>query len=501
MMTYCRALAVTGVVGFLLMLLGGAGVLFVPKLFVSILEKKLPLVNGSEAFELWRNIPLPAFQKVYFFNLTNADEFVLEGKKPKLQEVGPYTFRVSMVKTNIAWNPNGTVSYREVRSFYFDREKSAGSQQDVIVSINGPLVAAGALLKRANPVLRLLVAILINKLNDPLIVSHTVGELLYDGYEDFLAAASRMLDPTIPTSDGKFGWMHGRNGTDDGLYSVYTGEDRLDLYNIITRWNGQENLTVWKDACNMIKGTNGEIDPPLKPGQDSIEIFNSDICRSIKLIRERTDSIYGISAVRFRVDNRTFDNGTTYPPNACFDTSRKMASGAVDIGPCQHKLPVALSFPHFYLADESYRDKVEGMKPDPYLHGFTLDMEPRLGLSLGINARIQSNMILERDPLIRNLRNIPELTYPVLWQDVDVELDQKFADHLKSLLDKPLFYSLMFSYLLLGFGAIMLLGVVAFMAGRAVQNLLFPDNEDASLLMEDDKLDDSSDKENGAIHG
>uniref|UniRef100_V5HAK9 Scavenger receptor class B member 1 n=2 Tax=Ixodes ricinus TaxID=34613 RepID=V5HAK9_IXORI len=285
-MTCCRALAVTAVVGFLLMILGGAGVLFVPKLFVSILMKKLPLVNGSEAFELWRDIPLPAFQRVYFFNLTNPYEFLQKGKKPKLQEVGPYTFRVSMVKTNIVWNPNGTVSYREVRTFHFDREKSAGGQDDVIVSINGPLVGAGALLRLANPALRFVMAVVINKLNEQLIVNHTVGELLYDGYPDFLAAASHMLDPTIPTSDGKFGrTCHGKEiATDDGLYTVYTGEDQMDLYNIITRWNGKENLTAWKGTCNMINGTNGEIDPPLKPGQDTLELFNSDICRSFKLV-------------------------------------------------------------------------------------------------------------------------------------------------------------------------------------------------------------------------
>ncbi|XP_040064235.1 scavenger receptor class B member 1 [Ixodes scapularis] len=501
-MTYCRALAVVAVVGFLLMILGGAGVLFVPKLFVSIVLKKLPLVNGSEAFELWRDIPLPAFQRVYFFNLTNPYEFLQEGKKPKLQEVGPYTFGVSMVKTNIVWNSNGTVSYREVRTFHFDREKSVGGQDDVIVSINAPLVGAGALLKRANPALRLVMAVVINKLNEQLIVNHTVGELLYDGYPDFLAAASHMLDPTIPTSDGKFGYMHGRNATDDGLYTVYTGEDQMDLYNIITRWNGKENLTAWKGTCNMINGTNGELEPPLKPGQDTLELFNSDICRSLKLVREGTDSLYGISAVRFRVDNRTFDNGTAYPPNACFDTKRTMASGAVDIGPCQHNLPAALSFPHFYLADPSYSDKVEGMKPDPDRHSFTLDMEPRLGLSLKINARIQTNFILERDPLIRNLRNIPELTYPILWQDLAVELDQKFADHLKSLMDRPLYYSLLFSYLLLGFGAIMVLAVAAFVAGRALQRFLSPGDDDSSLLInDDDKVDELSDKENGIIHG
>ena len=49
--------------------------------------------------------------------------------------------------------------------------------------------------------------------------------------------------------------------------------------------------------------------------------------------------------------------------------------------------PVVLSFPHFYLADDSYRDAVEGVsEPDPSKHRFEIDVQP---VNLN-NASIQS---------------------------------------------------------------------------------------------------------------
>lgn len=38
--------------------------------------------------------------------------------------------------------------------------------------------------------------------------------------------------------------------------------------------------------------------------------------------------------------------------------------------------PAIVSFPHFLYADPIYLSKVEGMKPDPELHKFIIDLEP-----------------------------------------------------------------------------------------------------------------------------
>lgn len=38
--------------------------------------------------------------------------------------------------------------------------------------------------------------------------------------------------------------------------------------------------------------------------------------------------------------------------------------------------PVVLSFPHFYFADSSYLNAVEGLQPNSSIHSFHIDVEP-----------------------------------------------------------------------------------------------------------------------------
>ena len=55
--------------------------------------------------------------QVYFFNLTNAEAVFKGLEKPKLEEVGPYTYTQKWTKQNITWHKNGTVSYRTRKIF------------------------------------------------------------------------------------------------------------------------------------------------------------------------------------------------------------------------------------------------------------------------------------------------------------------------------------------------------------------------------------------------
>lgn len=46
---------------------------------------------GSETRERYTKTTFPIEFKVYLFNITNKNE-VIDGSKPRLQEVGPYVF-------------------------------------------------------------------------------------------------------------------------------------------------------------------------------------------------------------------------------------------------------------------------------------------------------------------------------------------------------------------------------------------------------------------------
>ena len=53
--------------------------------------QRLALKEGDETTQSWISPPVTPLIRFYFFNVTNPDDF-LEGAKPKLAEVGPYTY-------------------------------------------------------------------------------------------------------------------------------------------------------------------------------------------------------------------------------------------------------------------------------------------------------------------------------------------------------------------------------------------------------------------------
>ncbi len=63
--------------------------------YIFIVLQRLPLKKDTETFELWRKPPATPILKTYFFNVTNAAEFIQSNGTLKLvlQEFGPYTYR------------------------------------------------------------------------------------------------------------------------------------------------------------------------------------------------------------------------------------------------------------------------------------------------------------------------------------------------------------------------------------------------------------------------
>lgn len=57
--------------------------------------------------------------QIYIYNVTNADEFLNNGEKPALQELGPYVYMQSWEKTDVKFNENGTVTYKVKKTYVF----------------------------------------------------------------------------------------------------------------------------------------------------------------------------------------------------------------------------------------------------------------------------------------------------------------------------------------------------------------------------------------------
>lgn len=77
--------------------------------------------------------------------------------------------------------------------------------------------------------------------------------------------------------------------------------------------------------------------------------------------------------------------------------------------------PLYASFPHFYKADPSLLDKVDGLNPQQELHGSYLKIQPKLGVPLEALIRLQVNLKVERTPNIKVMSKLPNIVLPIMW--------------------------------------------------------------------------------------
>ena len=113
-------------------------------------------------------------------------------------------------KVDMKWNPNGTVTYRSQKFWYFDRSKSVGPLTDVITTINVPVVGSAEFV-RGSFFMEWGISDMLSTLDATLFVNRTVGELLFDGYEDTVmdlgSSFGSVGDDDSVTMD-KFGWFY-----------------------------------------------------------------------------------------------------------------------------------------------------------------------------------------------------------------------------------------------------------------------------------------------------
>ena len=129
--------------GFVLLVLGivfivtGVILEVVPEqMMPSILKQKLPLVVGSETFELWSKPgKLPVTMQFYLFDIKNH-EAATDGKtplewggNPVVEEKGPYVYRETRERTVLGFKQDLTeLTFSEKVKFEFDAEASIGSE-------------------------------------------------------------------------------------------------------------------------------------------------------------------------------------------------------------------------------------------------------------------------------------------------------------------------------------------------------------------------------------
>ncbi|KAI9524716.1 hypothetical protein NQZ68_016725 [Dissostichus eleginoides] len=424
----------TGVLSILLLIAGISLVLsnVFPHILQSVVKKEVVLKNGTEAFEAWENPPAPIYMQFYFFNLTNPLE-VLDGDRPAVVEIGPYTYREYRPMEQVDFQENGTkVASVNTKTYIFQRDMSRGPESDLIRTVNIPAITVMEQFKD-NKLFANLISSYMKSENEGLFTTRTVGELLW-GYEDPLLKALKLLKPNL---DDVFGLFYKTNASNDGEYVFFTGQQNYKDFARVDTWKGESKLDWWtSDECNMINGTNGASFHPVITKNETLYMFSSDLCRSLYALYEEDVTVKGIPGYRFSPPSEVFANNTVNPANAgfCVPAGNCLGSGVLNVSLCKQGAPIVMSTPHFYQADEKYVQDVFGMGPKKEQHQTAIDINPLTGIIIQAAKRLQINVFVEKVSIFSQTGNVRTVILPVVYLNESVVIDDASAAKLRKII-------------------------------------------------------------------
>uniref|UniRef100_A0A7P0T9B3 Scavenger receptor class B member 1 n=1 Tax=Homo sapiens TaxID=9606 RepID=A0A7P0T9B3_HUMAN len=321
-----------GVAGLLCAVLGAVMIVMVPSLIKQQVLKNVRIDPSSLSFNMWKEIPIPFYLSVYFFDVMNPSE-ILKGEKPQVRERGPYVYREFRHKSNITFNNNDTVSFLEYRTFQFQPSKSHGSESDYIVMPNILVLGAAVMMENKPMTLKLIMTLAFTTLGERAFMNRTVGEIMW-GYKDPLVNLINKYFPGMFPFKDKFGLFAELNNSDSGLFTVFTGVQNISRIHLVDKWNGLSKVDFWhSDQCNMINGTSGQMWPPFMTPESSLEFYSPEACRSMKLMYKESGVFEGIPTYRFVAPKTLFANGSIYPPNEGFCPC--LESGIQNVSTCR----------------------------------------------------------------------------------------------------------------------------------------------------------------------
>ncbi|KAM9306780.1 lysosome membrane protein 2c isoform 2-T2 [Pholidichthys leucotaenia] len=423
----------TGAFSIVLLVVGIAVVLSAvfPHLLQSSAKKEVVLKNGTDAFEAWENPPADIYMQFYFFNLTNPSE-VLEGDRPVVVQIGPYTYREYRPMEQVDFKDNGTkVSAVNTKTYIFQRNMSRGPESDLIRTVNIPAVTVMEMFKD-DPFLANVISAYMRGSGEGLFTTRTVGQLLW-GYQDGLLTALKKYEHDL---DNIFGLFYKSNASNDGEYVFFTGQQNYKDFARVDTWNSKSSLSWWtSEECNMINGTNGASFHPVITKNEMLYMFSSDLCRSLYAAYEQDVMVKGIPSYRFVLPAKVFANLTVNPDNAgfCVPAGNCLGSGLLNVSVCKQGAPIVMSSPHFYQADEKYVQDVFGMLPNKEEHETAIDVHPLTGVLLQAAKRLQINVYVEKIPHFSQTGNVKTVVFPVVYLNESAIIDDASAKKLQAL--------------------------------------------------------------------
>jgi len=185
-------------------------------------------------------------------------------------------------------------------------------------------------------------------------------------------------------------------------------------------WQGETEIKVFPEPY-PVKGSSedGQFHPFLEP-YTLLSTWNDPYLRNIPLVPKASIEVHGVHLQRYEIDNSTW---------VLNPSMNQYAEGFANLTAVKHS-PIFMGSPHFFLAEDKWRSKIEGMKNSSWTNDATkVDVEPWTGKVLQVHKSLQVNVYLENSAAIAYFDPyVPAgIMYPILWAFERVTVTEELA--------------------------------------------------------------------------
>ncbi|GAB1862065.1 Scavenger receptor class B member 1 [Camponotus japonicus] len=394
--------------------------------FSNFVLSQMKLQNGTRSFNWWQHPPIELEYRVRIFNYTNVREFETGmASKLRVQELGPYVYRETKDRVNVVMHENGTVTFQEKTSYVWTE---GSPENDIVVVPNVPMMLIIAFVRDSSFPIRFLTNTVLSTLRERTFINETAGGFLW-GFDNKLF---HMVKPFLmlkrDISYDKFGMLVTKSGVSKNYITMNTGSQDLHNLGMIERVNGIDNRKIWGDKkCDRIMGSDGSMFPPylIKNTSKLLYVYSQEMCRNLPLRFAEQVTTYGIPSLRYKLIPNAFNLSDTQ--NKCFcpkvnDLRVCPPAGLFDVSACNDGTPLLSSFPHFYGADKSLLEQIDGLNPRQKDHETYLDLHPRIATPMAGWSRFQINLKVRKAIGVSFLDDLKDGTIlPLIWIEVGVD--------------------------------------------------------------------------------
>ena len=154
-------------------------------------------------------------------------------------------------------------------------------------------------MKHAGRLIQAALSSMLDILRQEVFNATSVRDVVWGYHHTLIKLGNDVLPEEKKLPFDQFGLFVNKNGSVSEEWETMTGSENVrDVAQVIS-YGGQSKLDFWSSAqCNAIRGTDGSLFHPGVEKNETLHIFNRDLCQSLPLVFQEETSHHDMTTYR-----------------------------------------------------------------------------------------------------------------------------------------------------------------------------------------------------------